>query len=156
MFNFSNLKIGKKLGIGYGIIIILMITISSVSYKSIESMIYTTKWVDHTHEVIRIGETVSGSMVDMETGLRGFMVTGDENYLDPYYGGNKSFEKNIKIGAELTNDNSTQVQRWEQVSKMKKQWINEWAKPQIQKRKEIKKGSKSITNFKEISARTLR
>ncbi len=90
---FGNLNLGKKLAVGYGLILVLMIVVSAVAYKGIKSLIYTTGWVEHTHEVIRVGENVSVSMVDMETGLRGFMVTGDENYLEPYHNGNKNFDK---------------------------------------------------------------
>ncbi len=152
---FKNLKLKSKLGFGFGLVLLLMVIISSVTYKSIVSMIQTSHWVDHTHKVIRVGETVSASMVDMETGLRGFMVTGDENYLEPYYNGNKTFAKKIKEGANLTSDNPTQVARWNNVKQLKAQWIENWAKPEIQKRKEIAKGSESMARFKKISARTL-
>jgi methyl-accepting chemotaxis protein len=138
----NNLKLGKKLGLGYGIILILMIIVSTVAYNSIKSLIYTTGWVEHTNKVINTGKTVSGSMVDMETGLRGFMVTGDENYLDPYFKGNKNFEKFVKEGSSLTSDNQTQVKRWSEVAQLKKKWVNEWAEPEIEKRKEIQKGRK--------------
>ena len=155
MFSYKNLKLGVKLGLGYGVILMLMVVVSVVGYNGIKSLILTTKWVNHTHEVIRTGETVSGAMVDMETGLRGYMVTGDENYLAPYYSGNKNFDKLIKVGAELTSDNDTQVKRWKEVELLKQQWINEWAKPVIAKRIKIAEGSKSISNFKTISARPL-
>jgi len=155
MFSYKNFKLGVKLGLGYGVILILMVIVSVVGYNGIKSLILTTKWVNHTHEVIRVGETVSGSMVDMETGLRGYMVTGDENYLAPYYSGNKNFDKLIKVGAELTSDNDTQVKRWKEVDLLKQEWIKQWAKPVIAKRIEIAKGSKSISNFKTISARPL-
>ena len=151
----NNLTIGKKLGFGYGIVLVLMLVVSTVTYNSIKSLIETTGWVDHTHEVIAVGKSVSGSMVDMETGLRGFMVTGDEGYLDPYFNGNKTFDKLIQEGPELTSDNPTQVARWKEVEGLKVDWINKWAKPVIAKRKEIAKGTTSITNFKKISARTL-
>ena len=151
----NNLTIGKKLGIGYGIILVLMTVVSTVTYNSIKSLIETTGWVEHTHEVIAVGKSVSGSMVDMETGLRGFMVTGDKNYLDPYFSGNKTFDKLIKEGPKLTSDNQTQVARWKEVEGLKVEWINKWTKPVIAKRKEIAKGTTSIKHFKDISARTL-
>jgi len=151
----KNLKLGKKIGMGYAIILALMLTVSIVTYNSINSLITSTGWVDHTHEVISVGNEVSGSMVDMETGLRGFMVTGDVNYLDPYISGNKKFDKLIKEGPKLTSDNPTQVQRWKEVEQLKKEWINKWAEIEIAKRKEIAKGTKSISNFKQISSRTL-
>ncbi len=151
----KNLVMWKKLAVGYGIILVLIAILSTVTYSSIKSMIHTSHWVEHTHKVIGVGKVVSGSMVDMETGLRGFLVTGDENYLEPYIKGNVIFDKYIKKGAKLTDDNPTQVKRWKEVENLKQEWINKWAKPEIEKRKEIAKGEKAIRHFNEISARTL-
>ena len=150
---FTNLKVGKKLTLGFGVVVVLIAILSATSYSSIKSIIQTSGWVEHTHEVIRVGENLSASMIDMETGLRGFMVTGKENYLEPYYAGQKQFEILVKKGATLTSDNSAQVTRWNQVAKMKQEWIQKWAEPQIAQRKEIKKGENAQAYFKEVSAR---
>ncbi len=151
----KNLSLGKKIGTGFTIVLLLMLIVSTVSYKSIEKMIFTTKWVAHTHEVVEVAKEVSSYMVDMETGLRGFLVTGNQNYLEPYINGNKNFEKYIKIGAELTSDNPTQIKRWKEVDSLKKEWVRKWAEPEIKKRKEVLKGADTIAKFKEISTRTL-
>ena len=152
---FNNLTFGKKLSFGYGIVLFLMLIVSVVTYNGIHGLIKSTGWVEHTHKVIAVGNRISASMVDMETGLRGFMVTGDKNYLDPYFSGNKTFDKLIQEAPQLTNDNQTQVARWKEVEQLKKEWINKWAKPEIAKREEIAKGTASISRFKQISSRTL-
>ena len=92
-------------------------------------------------------------MIDMETGLRGFLVTGNETYLEPYYAAQKQFETLVKKGANLTSDNPAQVTRWNQVVKMKQEWLDKWAEPQIAQRKEIAKGENAQAYFKEVSAR---
>ncbi len=55
------------------------------------------KWVAHTHQVINESEYLLRSLQDAETGQRGFLLTNDKKYLDPYYTGVKnaqtSFEK---------------------------------------------------------------
>lgn len=150
---FKNLKVGKKITFGFGLTVILISTLSAISYSSINSIIQTTGWVDHTHKVIRVGENLSASMVDMETGLRGFLVTGNETYLEPYYAGQKQFETLVKKGAELTSDNPEQVTRWNNVANMKQEWLDKWAKPQIAQRKLIAKGEDAQAHFKEVSAR---
>ncbi|BBP43677.1 CHASE3 domain-containing protein [Thiosulfativibrio zosterae] len=152
---FKNLKVGNKLGLGFGLTLILVTTLSVISYSSINSMIQTSGWVDHTHKVIRVGESLSASMVDMETGLRGFLVTGNEEFLEPYFAGDKQFKTLVQKGAELTSDNPAQVKRWANVADMKKLWLEKWAEPQIAQRKIITQGEKSLANFKQVSARLL-
>ncbi|MBN2866702.1 MAG: CHASE3 domain-containing protein [Thiotrichales bacterium] len=150
---FKNLKVGLKLALGFGVIVVLISTLSAISYSSIKSMIQTSGWVEHTHEVIRVGESLSASMVNMETGLRGFLVTGDETYLEPYYSGKKQFAELVKQGAQLTSDNPTQVGRWASVAENKAQWQAKWAEPQIAQRQVIAQGEKAQAYFKEVSAR---
>lgn len=151
----KNLRLGMKLGSGFALVLTMVMLVSATAYLSLGSLIQSSAWVEHTHKVIRVGESVSASMIDMETGLRGFMVTGDNQYLEPYYSGKKRFDKLIQEGAELTSDNPSQVERWKQVKELEAQWLNNWAEPSIEKRKEIALGEASQARFKEVSARIL-
>jgi methyl-accepting chemotaxis protein len=151
----SNMKLGKKIYAGYIIILILMMSVSVVVYSSINSIIDASKWVNHTYEVIRTGENVSAAMVDMETGQRGFMVTGIDEYLEPYNNGNVRFDWLIKKGQELTNDNPAQVERWRKVAGLKTEWVQEVAQAEIKARRQVTLGTGATANFKTISARTV-
>ncbi len=149
------MKLGKKIYAGYIIILILMASVSVVVYSSITSIIDASKWVNHTYVVIRTGEDVSGAMVDMETGQRGFMVTGIDEYLEPYNYGNTRFDRLIKKGQELTSDNPVQIKRWKEVAGLKAQWLQEVAQPEIEARRQVSLGASATANFKSISARTV-
>jgi len=149
------MKLGIKIYTGYIIILILMTSVSAVVYSSITSIIDASKWVNHTYVVIRTGEDVSGSMVDMETGQRGFMVTGKDEYLEPYNNGNTRFDSLIKKGQELTSDNPIQIKRWKEVAGLKAQWLQEVAQPEIEARRRVSLGASATANFKTISARTV-
>jgi len=151
----GSLKISTKLIIGFGIVVFLMITVSTIAHNSITSLIKSEKWVEHTHEVIETADAVAASMVDMETGKRGFLVTGIEEYLEPYNNGLKNFDKYILEGATLTSDNPTQVNRWNKVKELKVKWISESAEPEMKLRREVSKGDKTIKKFKIIASRTL-
>ena len=151
----GKLNIKLNLIFGYAVVLLLMLAVSVIAYKSIQTIIKTSNWVTHTHEVIEVGNQVGASMVDMETGKRGFLITGIEEYLEPYYNGLKDFDKYILEGSTLTNDNPAQIIRWQEIKKIKELWILESAQTEIKLRKEVNKGDVAISNFKEISARTL-
>ena len=151
----NSLKISTKIALGYAVVLLLMVGVSTIAYNSIKSMIVSTLWVEHTSEVIIVGEEVGASMVNMETGKRGFLVTGIDAYLEPYTLGLKSFSKYISLGAKLTSDNPIQVERWKEVKNLKEKWVAESAEPEMKLRREVIKGEKAIENFKTISARTL-
>ena len=149
------MKLGKKIYSGYVLVLSVMTIISIVVFMSINSIIDASKWVNHTYKVIRTGESLLASMVDMETGQRGFMVTGQDEYLEPYNNGLKSFDMLIKQGQQLTSDNPAQGKRWQDVGALKRQWQQEVAEPEVGARREVALGAASMANFKRISSRTV-
>src|SRR4051812_21991184 len=55
--------------------------LSSVQDASIRRSI---GWVEHTHDVIKVMDDILEDIEDVETGMRGFLVTGEVSYLEPY------------------------------------------------------------------------
>lgn len=149
---FRNLKLSQQLKAGYIIILSLMTLISIVVYISITSIIDASKWVNHTYEVIRTGENLAASMVDMETGQRGFMVTGKEEYLEPYIGGQNNFKALLAKGQKLTSDNPSQGVRWKEVAVLKNRWLKEVAEPEINARRTMVQQSVSLKQIAELMA----
>jgi PAS domain S-box-containing protein len=64
--------------------------------------------VAHTHQVAaELAQTVS-ALTDAETGQRGFLITGEERYLDPYNSAAAKVKDRLARLAELTADNRDQ------------------------------------------------
>ncbi|WP_339847906.1 CHASE3 domain-containing protein [uncultured Halopseudomonas sp.] len=150
-----NMKIGSKISAGYGLILALMCAVSIVAYFSVSSLIQASNWVEHTHQVIRNAEAVSAAMLDMETGQRGFMITGQDEYLEPYNAGKERFAALIESGQKLTSDNPAQVARWKEVDRLQTSWLTEVAEPEISARREVTRGAEAVQHFKDISSRTV-
>ncbi len=68
-------------------------------------------WVNHTNEVLLESEKLLSRLKDMETGQRGFLLTEDIAYLEPYYEGVSASEEHFKRLKELTSDNPLQQKR---------------------------------------------
>lgn len=151
----NNLKLQYKLTGSYGIILALMIIVSAVVYSGIHSMINSSKWVNHTYEVIITADNVGAAMSDMETGLRGFLITGNEAYLEPFNRGQAVFDKLLKQGQQLTSGHQEQAKRWQQVAELKQRWLAEAAEPEILARRQVSLGAEAIANFKAISSRSV-
>jgi len=147
---FSNFKLSSQISLGYGVVLLLMSIVSGIVYNSVHSLVNSAKWVNHTYEVIRVAELVSASMVDMETGKRGFLVTGKEEYLEPYYFGEKVFNQLIVKGSKLTSDNPAQVTRWGEVANLKEKWIRESAKPEILARRAVTADAKGLSDISKM------
>ena len=75
---FKNMKFRTQLVLGNSVVLLMIIIVGIVVYFSLNSLIQNSKWVAHTHEVIEHGETLVAEMVNMETGMRGFLVGGKD------------------------------------------------------------------------------
>jgi methyl-accepting chemotaxis protein len=99
---------GKKLAMGFSVSLVLLVAIGTVAYRALDVLTKTSYWVAHTHTVIEhVGRVVS-LLKDAETGQRGFVITGDESFLEPYNAGVGEIGKVVKDLRELTADNPNQ------------------------------------------------
>jgi len=151
----KNFKLRNKLLFGFAIPVVAIVAMAIIVYISLNSLLKANYWVDHTHKVIAEGKTILSSMVDMETGMRGFLVAGKDEFLEPYNAGQLVFKKTISDLKLTVSDNPRQVERLNTIEEMKSKWISEAAEPQISMRREVIDNEMAVNKFKEISARTI-
>lgn len=105
------LSIGAKIASGFGLALSILITIGVVSFNSTTKLIDSSDWVSHTHSVLNQLDGLVASMKDGETGQRGFVLTGEQRYLEPYQGASQTAEQTLKDLRRLTADNPNQQRR---------------------------------------------
>lgn len=95
-----------------------MAGIGSVAYRCTDTLTQTSYWVTHTHNVLEHVATVSSVLKDAETGQRGYLLTGDDAYLQPYQSALTAISKLMKDLRDLTIDNPKQQQRLDEVQRL--------------------------------------
>lgn len=108
MFKFS---FRQQVFIGFSVSIILVIIVGVLSYSSINQLEEDTKWVDHTQTVINTSDDLLQSLIDAETGMRGYCATGKAVFLDPYRAALPNINIDLNKLRELAADNPTQIER---------------------------------------------
>ena len=73
------------------------------------------QWVDHTDQVIGQSRRLLKLTVDMETGERGFLVTGNDAFLQPYQEASKEIDSEYQKLYLLVADDPSQQQRLERL-----------------------------------------
>jgi CHASE3 domain sensor protein len=81
------------------------------SYRNTARFAEAAEWRKHTYEVLRNLDETVGRLVDAETGQRGYLLTGEEAYLEPYRATIKSIDQTIGNLKNLTSDNPNQQKR---------------------------------------------
>jgi methyl-accepting chemotaxis protein len=133
-----------KLILGYAVLIGFLVVITVVMLINQSSLLETQQWVVHTQTVMRKADQVEAAMVDQETGLRGYMVTGNEEFLEPYNSGRDRFATLIAELKSLTSDNPPQVERWEQIEQQAARWESEIVGPYRQLREAANEGTAEL------------
>jgi len=146
-------KFKTKLYLGYASILMLMVLLSAIVYHSLSGFEEDRKWVTHTYQAIESIQNCGASMVNMETGVRGFLVAGNEEFLAPYEAGEKAFEEIWEYGRNLTSDNFSQTQRWDKLKSINEQWQKTVAIPEITMRREVREGQNALNKFQQLSVR---
>ncbi|GAA3911933.1 response regulator [Chitinophaga oryziterrae] len=98
----------RNLLIGFGLSLLLLVMSSVASFFSIKNLLASAFLVDHTNQVILQLENTISVMKDAETGQRGYLLTGDEEFLDPYKGAFDSALAAVNNIQALTQDNPAQ------------------------------------------------
>jgi CHASE3 domain sensor protein len=117
MFRFGNWTVGRRLVAGFGLSAMVLIAVAVVSYRNAHLLIENDGWVEHSHQVRIEFSGLLSDMKDAETGQRGYLLTGDENYLAPYSAAQGSIQSTLADLRKLTADNPNQQQRLANLSK---------------------------------------
>jgi len=82
-----------------------------VSYVNTRVLNENAGRVNHTHEVLSTLDNVLSLIKDAETGQRGFLITGNERYLEPYHSAIALIDERTNAFARLTQDNPRHQER---------------------------------------------
>ncbi len=85
-----------------------------VGVISISSLLDLGRQVDavqQTFQVIEQADRMLINMVDVQSGQRGYVITGSEEFLDTYHKARADVQQNVQTLRKLTADNSSQQQR---------------------------------------------
>jgi methyl-accepting chemotaxis protein len=105
------MKIGARILLGYGLALIVAGGVGVVAYRATTELIASDAEVAHTHLVKESLARVLSLLTDAETGQRGFVLTGNDDYLEPYTSALPEIDIEIRKLQDLTADNGLQQAR---------------------------------------------
>lgn len=104
-------NVGTKIGLGFGLVAVIFTFVGLISYRNTDELLASTEWRKHTFEVLAQIEDLFSSLKDVETGQRGYLITGDEAYLEPYQNATRHLPSAYADLRRLTADNAGQQRR---------------------------------------------
>ncbi len=89
-----------------GILLIILIIAGAAAYKNFLDLAEVNRLETNKHITLKTIEIVLGKVTDAETGQRGYIITGNEDYLRPYHAAVATIDKDIKKLRFITKDNA--------------------------------------------------
>ncbi len=133
--NVTNLKVGTRLYGSFGIVIALIAAMLLVSQTNFSRMSGANKMNVHTYQVLGEIDGLLTALVNIETGERGFALTGKDASLEPLNAGKDEFRKHLDSAKSLTSDNPAQQRRLDQLAELQRQWLDTAITPVIDLRR---------------------
>ncbi|HJZ46745.1 MAG TPA: CHASE3 domain-containing protein [Roseiflexaceae bacterium] len=88
--------------------VFLLIVLALIFLWQLNSLLDAAHWVDHTDQTIAKAHTLQELLIDQETGLRGYAITGVPDFLDPYRQAQAAIDPTFDELDGLVADNTAQ------------------------------------------------
>lgn len=137
---------------GYTLVLALMVLIGGITYKGNDLIVDTHKRITDAHEVILKTNQILNLLIDMETGERGFVITGKEEFLEPYTLAKAAYEKDMAELELLVAAKSMQAKRLQTIDALFREWHKTAALPVIRAKRNAMKNNITGTNMEPITS----
>lgn len=106
---------GRRLGVGFGLTFVLLAAIGSVAYRGVDTLRATSYRVTHSRAISEHIAQLMSLLGDAETGQRGFVITGDDAFLEPHTTAIAAIPATIKELRDLITGDADQRRRLDEV-----------------------------------------
>lgn len=111
-------------GVGLAVVfLVLFLAITGLRQRSLDAR--------HSQQVIATANELQTRVIDLETGVRGFVLTGDESYLGPWRRAKRAIPSRSKKLLSLTKDDPGQQQRALSIKRAIDSYLDSYSKPLV-------------------------
>jgi signal transduction histidine kinase/CheY-like chemotaxis protein/CHASE3 domain sensor protein len=119
-----NSQFKKNLFLSTSVSVIILMISSAASFLSIRALLNSNDMVGHTNDVIYALNMGNSAMLDTQTAVRGYLLTGQQMHVDQYKTGMARANYYYDQVANLTEDNPTQQQNVRELNRSKQEFYN--------------------------------
>lgn len=130
--------------------LVFLLILSVIAYQNITSLILMNEEVTHTYQIIAKTHRIKKLAIDIETGERGFLITGKNQFLEPYHIGRFEIEIEIAQTLNLVRNTPSQVEKLKEIADLIRQWQRIEGMPAIELRKKVVENQKVLTFFEQL------
>ncbi|MEC5163661.1 MULTISPECIES: methyl-accepting chemotaxis protein [unclassified Janthinobacterium] len=140
----ADMKITTRLYLGFACVIALLGVMVAVALANFATLAQANAINAHTYEVLDEVDGMLENLINIETGERGYVITGQEASLEPLNMGKTGFKARLDKARALTSDNPLQQQRLLKMEEAQRQWMAAGIEPVLALRKDAADDAEKI------------
>ncbi|MBW4459307.1 MAG: CHASE3 domain-containing protein [Nodosilinea sp. WJT8-NPBG4] len=117
-----HIRFRQRLTLAIALPVVLPLLLSGISIWQITRLLSALESVDRTGQVIAQANSAQKLVLDMETGFRGYLLTGESEFLEPYEQASALIEPSLEELQNLVADNPSQTQRIVELTAEFRRW----------------------------------
>ena len=143
------MKLSTQIFLGFSVIIGLSFLDSYVNNLLSNQVNRNTAFLANSEVVIRNSSKLHKGIIEMQSAFRGYLLTDDEHFLEPYYRGVKEISAVYLEQKKLVQSSPQQTSRLTSIWNLHQQWIN-YANSLIEAQKEGTAGANTSSRYSEL------
>ncbi|MCM3389439.1 ATP-binding protein [Ureibacillus chungkukjangi] len=127
-----NLGIRSKITFGYVIIVLALIVSAlflNTQMRSLQNE--RNQVIQYDSQVLKLSNNIERNILEMQAGKRGYIITGDDSYLESYYEAGENWEKDYTTLYSLLNNSPEQLEKLSLIKATINHWISTAGDPVI-------------------------
>ncbi|SFW54105.1 methyl-accepting chemotaxis protein [Pseudomonas sp. NFACC19-2] len=137
----ANFNISQKLYAGFGVVLLIILVLVLSTWRGFDQVERAVRLNIHTYDVINESADLLANLINIETGARGFVITGRDQFLGPMESGERDFQAHMAQLRQLTRDNPAQQRRLSELQALHDQWLGEDINGNLELRRQVSAGT---------------
>ena len=146
----TGLSIVARLYLGFVLVLLVVAAMVMSSWTALREQNAANGQNIHSYQVITTIDGMLEAIVNIETGQRGFLLQGQDTYLEPFENGQKNFQLFSDRARTLTADNPTVQGYLQQVDNAYRDWLENSIKQSIAARRALPAEAVTLPALQEI------
>lgn len=121
------MKLLTKIFAGFFVIFLLLVSVDLINFRLSEEVLANSQAVTRSQTVVRGSAALQRYIVDTETGLRGYLLTGNAEFLEPYRVARQQLPALFQDLTARVNHSPAQLQHLKQIQNIHARWVHTFA-----------------------------
>lgn len=140
------MKLSTRIFAGFFIFSLIFTSVTLINFQLSEDVLENSQWVARSQTVVRASAALQRQIVDMETGMRGFLLTGNEVLLAPYRLAKQQLPAHFAQLEVLVKDSPVQKRQLQQIKNTHARWVNTFAEALITQKRTQARENNQLNN----------